>query len=71
MYGVIFNLTCGVIFMVISLIAGAGLVFYSDEYTQPQLWNMAGLSIAFAFAWMWAFKQANEAWYIYKSGKNN
>ncbi|EBY8704589.1 TPA: hypothetical protein P5894_004513 [Escherichia coli] len=69
MFGVIFNVTCGVILMVISLIAGAGLVFHSDEYTQPQLWNMAGLSIAFAFAWVWAFKQASEAWYIYKSGK--
>lgn len=71
MFGVIFNVTCGVIFMIISLIAGAGLVFYSDEYSQPQLWNMVGLSIAFALAWMWAFKQANKSWYIYKSGKNN
>ncbi|EFS6497255.1 hypothetical protein NMW39_22235 [Escherichia coli] len=69
MFGLIFNVICGVILMVISLIAGAGLVFYSDEYTLPQLWNMAALSIACAFAWMWAFKQANEAWNIYKSGK--
>ncbi|EAO9266502.1 hypothetical protein I5W62_004848 [Salmonella enterica] len=67
MFGIIFNATCGMIFMVLSLSAGAGLVFHGDQYTQGQLWNMAGLSIALAFAWVWAFKNAGEAWYIWKS----
>ncbi|HFN7318073.1 TPA: hypothetical protein ACHGRL_004219 [Escherichia coli] len=71
MFGVIFNATCGMIFMVLSLSAGAGLVFHGDQYTQGQLWNMAGLSIALAFAWVWAFKNAGESWYIHKSRRNS
>jgi hypothetical protein len=71
MFGVIFNATCGVVFMVLSLSAGAGIVFQGDGYTQLQLWSMAGLSIACAFAWVWAFRNAGESWYIHKSRRDN
>ncbi|KAA0538494.1 hypothetical protein F0328_22345 [Citrobacter portucalensis] len=71
MFGVIFNATCGLIFMVLSLSAGAGLVFHSDGYTQPQLWNMAGLSIACALAWVWAFRNVGESWCIHKSRRES
>ena len=63
----IFNGLCGLIFITISLCSFASIVLYHGEYTQHQLYNHAGLSIVFTFAWVWAFKQAFEAWYIYKS----
>ena len=71
MLDVIFNSIIGMILMLVSLSAVAGLVIHGNEYTPGQLCNMAALSVACGFAWAWAFKQAGKAWFIYKSRYHN
>lgn len=56
--------------MILSLYLFFGIVLYSAEFTQGQLWNMAGLSVASTVAWVWSFKQAGEDIYILKSSHN-
>lgn len=56
--------------MILSLYLFFGLVLHTDEFTQGQLLNMAGLSVAFTVAWVWSFKQVGENIYILKSNRN-
>lgn len=70
MFWIIFNAFTGVLFMILSLYLFFGLVLHSAEFTQGQLWNMAGLSVASTVAWVWSFKQAGENIYFLKSSHN-
>ncbi|EFN9693281.1 hypothetical protein D3G56_17920 [Escherichia coli] len=70
MFWIIFNTITGGVFMILSLYLFFGLVLHTDEFTQGQLLNMAGLSVAFTVAWVWSFKQVGENIYILKSNRN-
>ncbi|HBV4265991.1 TPA: hypothetical protein MDW71_005284 [Klebsiella pneumoniae] len=67
MFGLIYNIMAGLVFVVMSVASLAGLVLHGNEYTLGHFWNMAALGIASTLAWVWAFFQAKEAWYIIKS----
>ncbi|WP_339355732.1 hypothetical protein, partial [Klebsiella pneumoniae] len=58
-----------VLFLVMSLAAGAGLLLHSHEYTTGHFWNMTGLCIVSTLVWIWAVAQAKEAWYISRNIK--
>lgn len=69
MFSIIFHGGAAVIFLVMSLAAGAGLLLHGHEYTTWHFWNMTGLCIVSSLVWIWAVVQAKEAWYILRNDK--
>ncbi|EHT8677216.1 hypothetical protein KYS33_004321 [Salmonella enterica] len=67
MFGFIFHIMFGLIFIVMSVASLAGLVLHGHEYTPGHFGNMMALCIASALAWVWAFFKAKETWYILNS----
>ncbi|EDP0430458.1 hypothetical protein MPT09_003325 [Salmonella enterica] len=70
MFSIIYHAGAAVLFLVMSLAAGAGLLLHGHEYTTGHFWNMAGLCIVSCLVWIWAVMQAKEAWYISRSSRN-
>ncbi|MGZ0116116.1 hypothetical protein ACWQ7L_19275 [Enterobacter cloacae] len=67
MFSIIYHAGAAVLFLVMSLAAGAGLLLHGHEYTTGHFWNMTGLCIVSSLVWIWAVVQAKEAWYILRS----
>ncbi|WP_242490479.1 hypothetical protein [Serratia marcescens] len=45
MFSIIYHAGAAVLFLVMSLAAGAGLLLHGHEYTTGHFWNMTGLCI--------------------------
>ena len=67
MFGLMFHIMFGLVFIVMSVASLVGLVLHGHEYTPGHFGNMTALGIASALAWVWALSEAKEAWYILKS----
>ncbi|ECY4678309.1 hypothetical protein AU714_20470 [Salmonella enterica subsp. enterica serovar Livingstone] len=70
MFSIIYHAGAAILFLVMSLAAGAGLLLHGHEYTTGHFWNMTGLCIVSSLVWIWAVVQAKEAWYILRSHRN-
>ncbi|EBU2048085.1 hypothetical protein CTO56_18285 [Salmonella enterica] len=70
MFSIIYHGCAAVLFLVMSLAAGTGLLLHGHEYSSGHFWNMTGLCIVSGFVWIWAVMQAKEAWYISRSRRN-
>ena len=69
MFSIIYHAGAAVLFLVMSLAAGAGRRRHGHEYTTGHFWNMTGLCIVSSLVWIWAVVQAKEAWYILRNIK--
>ena len=67
MFGLMFHIMFGIVFIVMSVASLVGLVLHGHEYTPGHFGNMTALCIASTLAWVWALSEAKEAWYILKS----
>lgn len=54
MFSIIYHAGAAVLFLVMSLAAGAGLLLHGHEYTTGHFWNMTGLCIVSSLVWIWA-----------------
>lgn len=63
MFGLIFHIMFGSVFIVMSVASLIGLVLHGHAYTPGHFWNMTASTLA----WIWALSEAKEAWYILKS----
>ncbi|MEK8841323.1 hypothetical protein P2S10_22030 [Escherichia coli] len=64
MFGLMFHIMFGIVFIVMSVASLVGLVLHGHEYTPGHFGNMTALCIASTLAWVWALSAAKEAWYI-------
>lgn len=71
MFSIIYHAGAAVLFLVMSLAAGAGLLLHSHEYTTGHFWNMTGLCIVSTLVWIWAVAQAKKPGTFHETSKKD